>query len=499
MIRVELGIMNDQASKKGDLVALITIAQAPRLGDSHVILQPFREQNFTIGWIFAVGLNLRDHRELTEFGDSAVLVRLGADRNADTEIVARIQIQGSDLESSQKPIYSFDAIARKAREHIQGSAGELIVLLTQNKLRDSLAQISDKFRAVCVLLSNDPAQAREVWKLQRDLFDIGFIGIGSLQVAEGEVRCFLMSECIRNVQDLGAGSRGYVSMTSLGTTGLFANQMFQYLYVKFYALRHCLTAAFPPWQGNHVFDLEDTSCAGLHLPELSFSPFTEDDLVLWQMAEPPINVDLRGYFQEIPACWQKHRSLVRRMFQVSAEYRRLIDDWRDEVTLAGKRTLIAVHVRRGDYRNWDLQSWKTPYFTLISVDWYITWLTAIWPTVDSPILYVATDEPETILPLFQRFEAITCGPSLQAIPSHIRDFEIMRRADYLAICNSSFSHMAAILAPSTQKCFCASLQRRGFTSYEPWPDRHFWRRFSTWRSRSRRWLLSVLPWLSTAK
>ena len=77
------------------------------------------------------------------------------------------------------------------------------------------------------------------------LFDIGFVGVGSLQVAEGEVRCFLMSDCIRNVQDLSAGSRGYVSMTSLGTTGLFGNQMFQYLYVKFYALRHCLTAAFP--------------------------------------------------------------------------------------------------------------------------------------------------------------------------------------------------------------------------------------------------------------
>ena len=430
---------------------------------------------------------------------SAVSIHLGTNRDVETDIIACIQIQDPDSEFVQNPVYTFDALARKAYEYIQTSPGEPVVLLTQRKLRDSLPHISNHFRAVCVLLSNDLAEAREVWKVQRDLFDIGFVGVGSAQVAEGEVRCFLKSDCIRNVQDLSAGSRGYVSMTSLGKTGLFGNQMFQYLYVKFYALRHCLTPAFPPWQGNHLFGLQDTSCAGLNLPELSFSPFTEDDLMLWQMAEPPINVDLRGYFQEIPACWQKHRSLVRRMFQVSAEYGRLIDDWRDEVTLAGKRTLITVHVRRGDYRNRDLQSWKTPYFTMIPVDWYLAWLTAIWPTVDSPILYVATDEPETILPLFERFEPTACGPSLQAIPSHIRDFEIMRRADYLAICNSSFSHMAAILAPSAQKCFCASLQRRGFTSYEPWPDRHFWRRFSTWRSRSRRWLLSVMPWLSTAK
>ena len=467
------------------------------LGAGQAILQPFRKQEIQIEWILAIGFSPPAGRsELTELEKSAVLVRLGADKNADTEIMARVHIRASGSEFARGLMYNFNALAQKAREYIQNSAGERAVLIKQNELRD-FAKIAAHFRAVCVLLSKDPVEAREVWKLQRDLFDVGFVGIGSAEVADGEVYCFLISDHIRCVKGLGTGSRGYVSMTSLGNNGRFANQMFQYLYVKFYALRHCLTAAIPPWLGNHVFRLEDTSCAGLHLPELRYSQFAEDDLMLWQMAEPPINVDLWGYFQEIPACWQKHRSLVRRLFQVSTEYGRAIDDWRDEVTLAGERTLIAVHIRRGDYRDW--QSWKEPYFRMIPVGWYVAWLKAIWPTVDNPILYVATDEPETILPQFRKFELATCGPNMAAIPGHIRDFEIMRRADYLAICNSSFSRMAAILAASTQKCFCASLLRHSFTSYQPWRDGHFWRRFSSWRSRSKRWLLSVMPWLSTAK
>ena len=391
--------MSERFLESGDLEAIVTSARMQTLGASQVILQPFRQQEIQIEWILAIGFFPPGCSRFAELEESAVLVHLGPDKHADTEIITRIDVGGSGSESAQRPIYNFDTLAQKASEYIPNSAGERAVLIKQSELRD-FAKIAGHFRAVCVLLSKDPVEAREVWKLQRDLFDVGFVGIGSVAVADGEVHCFLLSDHVRCVRGLGTGSRGYVSITSLGNNGRFANQMFQYLYVKFYALRHCLAAAIPPWQGNQVFGLEDTSCAGLNLPELRYSQFAEDDLILWRMAEPPINVDLWGYFQEIPACWQKHRALVRRLFQVSAEYRRAIDDWRDEVTLAGKRTLIAVHVRRGDYRDW--QSWKEPYFRMIPVDWYVAWLKAIWPTVDSPVLYVATDEPETVLPLFRR-------------------------------------------------------------------------------------------------
>jgi hypothetical protein len=244
-----------------------------------------------------------------------------------------------------------------------------------------------------------------------------------------------------------------------------------------------VTAAVPAWQGRELFNLDDPNCAGLALPQLSFQGFTDDDRALWEKDDPPIDVDLWGYFQEIPGCWQRHRPLLRRMFQLSVEHQNAIDAWHADVTHCGRRTLVAVHVRRGDYRN--LQLKDAPWFRLAPEDWYLAWLRAIWPTLGDPLLFVATDEPEAILPAFREFETISATFSTTAppLPDHVRDFEILRRADYLAICNSSFSRMAAILARSSQRCFLPSFQMQGFIPYEPWLDRAFWVRFAdAWRA-----------------
>jgi glycosyltransferase involved in cell wall biosynthesis len=267
-------------------------------------------------------------------------------------------------------------------------------------------------------------------------------------------------------------------MTTLLEAGAFANQLFRYQYLKFYALRHGLTAAFPPWEGSQLFHLDDKSCAGLALPRLTFPSFTDDDRRFWECDDPPINIDLAGYFQEIPECWRRHRPLLRRLYQLAPEHQQVLEDWRSQVTDGGRRTLVAIHLRRGDYRNLQLKS--APYFRIVPEDWYLAWLRSIWPGLREPLLFVATDEPNSMLRKFREFETVSAasGSMIRTLPDHHFDFEVMRRADYLAICNSSFSRMAAILAPSTQKCFLPSFQTQSFEPYEPWIDPAFWRRFA---------------------
>jgi hypothetical protein len=467
---------------------------------SSAVLQPFNDQSIQVESIVAVGCppwltfnkDIADGPSVSAHED-AVLLRLGADRDGDTRIVARIPMRPSSAGYVGRGTHTLEGIARQACELLSNTAGEVLFLSPAQVLSEMIVRHVDdfSFRAVVILLSQNSSEARNVWKLQRILFDLGLVGIGSVQIADCEARCFLNSNYVRSLDSLGGWSRGRVAMSSLGNNGRFANQLFQYAYVKFYALRHGLTAAIPAWDGNQLFGLEDPSCVGLNLPELSFGYFSEDDLVFWKVDEPPVDVDLWGYFQEIPECWQKHRPLLRRMFQLSAEHRHAIEDWRSDVTQAGRRTLVAVHIRRGDYRNF--QHWKWPWLRLVPEDWYIAWLRAIWPQLPHPILFVATDEPEAILPLFREFEttSVIFGPTVRSIPDHVRDFEILRRADYLAICNSSFSRMAAILASSTQKCFCPSFQMHSFVPYEPWMDRHFWSRFDTRSARLRRWASSI--------
>jgi len=69
------------------------------------------------------------------------------------------------------------------------------------------------------------------------------------------------------------------------------------------------------------------------------------------------------------------------------------------------------------------------------------------------------------------------------VPGHVFDFQVLRSADLLAICNSSFSRMAAILAGDDQLCFCPSLTEQRLISYEPWLDTNFHVRFDDRRQR----------------
>ncbi len=340
------------------------------------------------------------------------------------------------------------------------------------------------FRAVAALLPPTPSQPgdSEGWKLRRSLFDRGLVCIGSVPVAGSKALCFLAGDAVRSLDGLDVESRGHITMSGLTEYGLFANQLFRYACVKMYALRHGLTPAFPEWQGNQLYGLEDKPCAGLTFPSLSYGAFAKNERELWDKDDPPIDIDLVGYFQEIPECWRRQRPLLRRLFALVPEYLHAIEAWHREVTDGGRRTLVAVHVRRGDYRN--LQNKNAPWFRIVPEDWYLDWLRAVWPTLREPLLFVGTDEPDAIRPVFQEFEmvAATFDSMPKALPEYVRDFEILRRADYLAICNSSFSHMAAVLGPSTQKCFLPSFQAQGFVPYEPWIDPGFWVRFEeSWR------------------
>jgi hypothetical protein len=448
-----------------------------------VVLRTFLKQSVTITSIVAIGCQRMytgtgEHHQGT--GNEAVLLRLTEEKGG-LAIASRVPIKASADRPVGERIYTLAGLARKASELSEGTSGDYLIILPDHALEEMVSAIGDDdlgFRAVVTLSPRQPGQLsnENAWRLQRCLFDRGLVALGCVPVLDGDAHCFLASDAVRSVRGLGLRSRGYVTMSSLGSNGRFANQVFQYAYLKFYALRHCLTAATPPWEGQEYFDLDDPACAGLAFPELRFRPFTDDDRMLWDRETPPIDVDLWGYFQEIPECWHRQRPLLRRMFELPLEHRRAIERWRCDVTQGGRRTLVAIHVRRGDYRHVQ----HMPWFQLIPEDWYIGWLRGIWPMLRDPLLFVATDEPNAILPAFQEFSPIPAifGAPAQTLPDHVRDFEVLRRADQLAICNSSFSRMAAILADSTQKCFCPSFEAQGFVPYEPWLDAGFWARFS---------------------
>lgn len=331
-------------------------------------------------------------------------------------------------------------------------------------------------RGMAVLLT--PEDDGLGWKLQVELFDRGYIAIGSANLGTYSARCFLQSDCVRHLPASNIETRGYVACSDLLEGARFANWLFRYACVRLYASRHGLTPAVPDWEGRTLFGLNDRTSDGLSLQRLVFPGFADNDREIWTRPDPPLDVDLAGYFQEIPDCWKKHRDLLRNLFRLRSDYAAAMDRLRDRLTNGGRSTLVAVHVRRGDYRMH--QNAGAPWFRFVPESWYVDWLRSIWPTLRDPVLYVATDEPEAVLPAFQEFRPVhaVLQPGDPALPDHVRDFELLRRSAYLAICNSSFSRMAAILAPEGQQCVIPVFQTQRFVPYEPWEDSAFWDRFA---------------------
>jgi glycosyltransferase involved in cell wall biosynthesis len=318
------------------------------------------------------------------------------------------------------------------------------------------------------------AQAGDWPRVVREAFDTGYVSLGAKGGAPRQLT-FLRSDLVQAVDRLGGLSRGVVAMSTLGRNGRFANQLMQYSYVRLYALRHGLRPAVPHWIGTDLYGRRDAKPDG-GLRELRFFAFDNDDLHLWRVPDPPVDIDLWGYFQELPACWKPHRELLRRLYALPAALANPLEQRLSETTDGGRRDLVAVHVRRGDYRTLHRQG--LPWYRPVPEEWYAAWLRRVLPGLRDPLVYVATDEPGTVLPAFAEFAPAGTGTfSIPGLPADALDFEILRRAGHLAIANSSFSRMAAILAPEAQVCVCPDFGKDSFVAYEPWIDETFWSRF----------------------
>lgn len=318
-------------------------------------------------------------------------------------------------------------------------------------------------------------------EMDREFFDRGLIRLADAP-DEGAM-LYLRSDLIRDANATGGRCRGAVAMTNLGLNAGFANQLFQYAFLKLYGLRHNAAVETPPWIGEAIYDIPPHRISRRRR-RVKGDEWSVRDLSLWDEDRPPVDVDFSGYYQNIPACWLPHRSYLRRLFEPLPAWRAPVERWLARHRPPGA-TLVAIHLRRGDYRGYDPA--VKPWFRVIPEDWYLGWLAEIWPRLANPVLFVATDDREAVLPAFAAYAPLTAVAAEADMPEprFLADFEIMAHADVLAICNSSFSRMAALLAPAWQRCFVPAVATQTFELYDPWATDQFWQRFGAPASRPR--------------
>jgi hypothetical protein len=321
----------------------------------------------------------------------------------------------------------------------------------------------------------DAAEPAGRW--DRALFDAGYVRLrpGACALIGDDADPYVRSDRLTDLSLLREPSSNAISMQTLGSNGRFANQLWQYAFLTFYGLRNNCRIQTPRWIGQMLYgftaDPPDPS-----FTRQSFTVFTGVERHLWTMADPPVNLDFFGYFQEIPASWRRHRALLRRLFTPQYHFVELIDRWLKRVVPADA-TLVGIHVRRGDYDyfNHDL----TPWFRPIPIEWYDGLLRELWPTLDRPMLFIATDDPDTVAPHFADYEPFIAPAHQLALPElgFLPDFTCMQRCAVLAASNSSFSRMAALLADDRQTVYLPDMKAQRFEPYQPWLDDDFWARF----------------------
>ena len=334
--------------------------------------------------------------------------------------------------------------------------------------------------ANCILIdgiSIDAFGTNRYARFRNFLFDSGFVPIkGGLPSRSEAHVLYGRSSHLHCASDAGVAGTDFVSMESLGNHGRFGNQIWQYLFVRMYGLRNGLVVRVPRWEGETVFCFSDERpLSKVEREQLSLPGIGDVDLGLWEVDDPPRNIDFKGYFQNVPSQWRVHKDFVRNTF-------RLRPDWHSAVTALYQSlartgcTIVAVHVRRGDYKR---GQYVSPLYRLVPVDWYIKLLDDIWPRLSKPILHVSTDEPSVIRPLFKKYEQldVTSLETNLGMPTHVLDFVVLKESDHLLACNSSFSTSAALLGKPGQRCYIADFDSESFVPYDPWTEVSFTRRF----------------------
>ncbi|WP_261204510.1 FkbM family methyltransferase [Laspinema sp. D2d] len=251
-----------------------------------------------------------------------------------------------------------------------------------------------------------------------------------------------------------------ITLSTLGTNGRFANQLFQYGFLKLYAETHHLRIETPEWIGQYLFGHQDPPLSK-NLPEVKDVSTRADDSPILQRKNPLKNVDIWGYFQFHTQYYAAYKDKFYGWFEPVIEVKQQLDPVRDRLLSQGK-TIVGLHIRLKDY--------GFSYFFIAPLIWYKTWLTQIWDTLEQPVLFIASDEPEKVLPHFAEYQPVTAKSLGAALPKadFYPDFYLLSHCDILAISNSTFSFVASMLNRRGNCFMRPQLSAQSLIPYDPW-------------------------------
>ncbi|MEZ2238927.1 FkbM family methyltransferase [Microcoleus sp.] len=257
------------------------------------------------------------------------------------------------------------------------------------------------------------------------------------------------------------------SVLGMENMGRLGNQVFLYAFLRTYAREHNLRVETPAWIGQYLFGHNDHPISQ-PLPQVGeqAQPYKLSESAILNAPEPFTNVDFHGYFQFHTQYHAQHKEYFQSLFKPLPAVEAKVIKALDRLRSKGK-TVVGLHLRRGDYRSVHT---VVPYLTVAPSGWYKEWLDGFWETLDEPVLFIASDEIETVVGDFADYNPITVkdlGVELPEAPFY-PDFYILSQCDVLAISNSTFSFAAAMLNEQCKFFFRPNLLKQKMIAFDPW-------------------------------
>ncbi|MBF0166519.1 MAG: hypothetical protein HQL45_02715 [Alphaproteobacteria bacterium] len=252
-----------------------------------------------------------------------------------------------------------------------------------------------------------------------------------------------------------------IAMSDLGERGRFGNQIVQYLFLLCHAKKEGLSLETPDWLGSRLLRLEGDNALGAPLP-LWKEPST-GALPFLEKAGPSLaGRDISGYFNLPPQVYRPWKEEIQAALTPSTQLAPRLHRLQAAVSSRGK-TLVALHLRRADQGKESLMP-EAP------AAWYLDWLKALWPRLDAPVLYLASNRPGETLPDFAAFDPLSerdLSPPL-AGAEFIDDFMALSQAQHLALSPSTFSLAAALAARSLKSAAIPDFGAQCLVPVDPW-------------------------------
>ena len=292
--------------------------------------------------------------------------------------------------------------------------------------------------------------------------------------------------------DIVSNDSSVLTMSSIGQLGRFANQIFQYAFLRICAEKSGARVECPAWIGQTLFGHQDAPISKRLPPAIELKRDLEQGLFdvvpalipyIEKLADAKslrvgsdaldtglVNVDLWGFFQFHTRYLKPHQQYFRSLFQPVDDLKLALDDGL-KLLRSKCKTIVGIHLRRSDY----LTAPRAGFTLVFPTKWYCEWLEGIWAELTDPVLLLCSDDLDSILDDFAKFSPVTTRDLNIQLPVGMEeldfytDFYMLSQCDVVCSSNSNFSFVACMLNQQAQMFVRPHWDFSSrFISFDPW-------------------------------